>query len=474
MRTILALLCAVVFASATQAASYTTPSYTLSAGVAANPLTYSAVTDTLVHNSAAPTLVAAGGQMTDPDFGTRFLRLTSATSCAAAGGSSFMPNEGTGWTPTTNTNDTAILFASSNGWWYVQPVTLNGSAMALNGACVQIPISSGNTALYFSATNPALIFGIHGNYFASYNWQTGVTTNIFDVATIPGFTVHSLYLAFCDHADTWCATSNNSQNAGTQLAFYNLKTGATAVYDLAAATVQLGSATPVSMIGWTATDGAGCGIHETIPDPTGAYWDITLDTCTNHKSPWDSLFLQVGTANMFYIKDTDEVGGHEAMGVGPVYVNMPGTSEGVANCSPYQWSMNLWNVTNVGGGVNAGNWVGVSSCNSVWNAVTNAETGADETHMSWINNYPDAGANQYPIMVAFLEGTTAERWAYDDELTCFRCRRPIQSCKLVDHIGIGRRHRRRRSGASAICSTPTRVSITSARMSRPMACTRPS
>ncbi len=355
-----------------------------------NPLSYNAVTDTATHSGAAPSLGAAGTTTTDPDFSTRVLRVTQSSSCGLASTHSFASNEGTGWSRTINSNDTAVLVNADSGGWYVQPVTLSSGGLALNGSCVTVVGPLVGSEINFYATNPSLVYGLDSDnaHFDSYNWTNATKTQVFDVATIPGFTRTTLFLATCDGNDAWCATASNTQGNGTQVAFYDLKNGNTAVVDIAAATVQIGSATPMAMDNATASLLTACKIHEIIPDLNGAWWTITLDSCTSGSLPhlFDNLFWEMGTNHVTYIQDTNEVGGHEAMGVDGTYTASPGSPPG---CSPYSnyWNV-LWDLTNLGG--NPGNWVGVFNCSSIW--------GSDGNHLSWVNDYNDQSANSYPIL----------------------------------------------------------------------------
>lgn len=359
-----------------------------------NPTAYNAITDTNVYSSPAPKLGAAGTVTVDPDFGSKVLRVTQSGSCGTAAGGAFASNEGNGWARTINSNDQAVLISGPEGFFYLQPISLSSSSgMSLSGDCITVIGGAGNSLSgipFFAATQPELVYGLDadGKHFDSFNWNTLVTTQLVDVSTIPGFTPVSLYLAYCDANDAWCATSSNTQDSGTEGAFYNLKTGQTAVVNLAAATVQLNGGAPQAMDNITAALLAGCGIHEMIQSPDGTWVDFTLDDCTSTSLPhgFDSLYWQVGTNHVTYIQDENEVGGHEAMGIGPVYVNAPGSPPG---CSPYDnfW-VTLWNLANPGG--NPGNWVGVSDCTPVWSNYDN--------HFSWLNNRDDSYANSYPLL----------------------------------------------------------------------------
>ena len=374
----------------------------------ANPTSYNAITNTNTYRGSAPSLGAAGTTTTDPDFKTQILRITQSGSCNLTSGYSFASNEGTGWSRTINSNDTAVLLNGQSGGWYVQPVKLSSSSMALNGGCVEVAPPLAGTEMNFYATNPSLVYGLDsdGAHFDSYNWSTSTKTQVFDVAAIPGFAPATLFLATCDGNDSWCATSSNTQNEGTQAAFYNIKTGATEVVNIANATVQIGSASPVAMDHATSSLLAGCAIHEIIPGLDGAWWAITLDRCTNPSLPhgFDNLFWRLGTHHVTYIHDTNEVGGHEAMGVGATYVAAPGSPPG---CSPYSnyWTV-LWDLTNLGS--NPGNWAGVFSCSPIW--------GSDDNHFSWLNNYNDIDANSYPILSLTTAATTNTGAPYEWEL----------------------------------------------------------
>jgi hypothetical protein len=373
-----------------------------------NPISYNAITNTNTYSGSAPRLGAAGTTTTDPDFNSNVMRVTQSGSCGASSGHSFASNEGTGWSRTINSNDTALLLNLDNGDWYVQPVTLSASGMSLNGSCVAVAPPLTGSEMNFYATNPSLVYGLDSDnaHFDSYNWSTATKTQVLDVATISGFTSTTLFLATCDGNDAWCATSSNTQNNGTQAAFYNIQTKATAVVNIANATVQLGSASPVAMDNATSTFLAGCGIHEIIPGLDGTWWTITLDGCTYSGLPhdFDNLFWQLGTNHVTYIQDTNEVGGHEAMGVGATYTAAPGSPSG---CSPYSnyWTV-LWDLTNLGG--NPGNWVGVFSCSSIW--------GSDDNHFSWLNNYNDSYANSYPMLSLTTAATTNTGAPYEWEL----------------------------------------------------------
>jgi hypothetical protein len=373
-----------------------------------NPTSYNAITNTNTYSGAAPTLGIAGTTTTDPDFGTKVMRVTQSGSCSAASGHSFASNEGTGWSRTINSNDTAMLLNLDNGDWYVQPVTLSSSGMSLNGSCVEVVPPLTGTEINFYATNPSLVYGLDsdGAHFDSYKWSTATKTQVFDVATIDGFTPATLFLATCDGNDSWCATSSDTQNNGTQATFYNIKTKATEVVNIANATVQIGSASPVAMDNATSSLLAGCGIHEIIPGLDGAWWTITLDRCTSTSLPhdFDNLFWQLGTHHVTYIHDTNEVGGHEAMGVGATYTAAPGSPPG---CTPYSnyWTV-LWNLANLGD--NPGNWVGAFTCSSIW--------GSDDNHFSWLNNYDDIDANSYPILSLTTAATTNTGAPYEWEL----------------------------------------------------------
>lgn len=380
---------------------------TTSSGGSSNPLSYNAVTDTLAHNSAPPTLGAAGTTTTDPDFSSEVLRVTQSASCGVSAGRSFSANEGTGWLRTVNSNDTAVLFVTDNGAWYVQPLSLAGT-MSLNGSCVLVPFNE--TAMEFSATNPDLVFGldVDGIHFDSFNWTTNVTTQLVNVHGISGFSPTSLYLSYCDSNDAWCATSSSTQDKGTEAAFYNLQTGHTAVVNLAAATVQLDSNSPVAMDNVTAAFLAGCGIHEMIPSLDGTWWDFTVNGCSFSGLPhgFDSLYWQVGTNHVAYIQDTNEVGGHEAMGNG-VYINAPGASVGCSG-SFVSNAMALWNPSTFGG--DPGNWVGVTNCSSVWTGDFSAQ------HFAWLNNFPDSSSNSYPILNLFTTASANAGDVYEWEL----------------------------------------------------------
>ncbi len=378
-----------------------------------NPISYSAVIDTLTHNSPAPTLGAAGTTTVDPDFGSSVMRVTQNGSCGQDSTANFGPNEGTGWLRTINSNDTAVLFVNnSNGAWFVQPVTLNGSSMSLNGACIALPL--GGTGIEFEATNPNLVYGLDpdGMHFDTYNWTNGTTTQVLNIRTIPGFNPLSLYLAYCDGNDSWCATSNNSQDVGTQIAFYNLKTGATAVVDIDNQTVQIGSGSPQAMTGNGVSAGlfSGCGIHEIMPGYDGVWFGLNVhcpNAGTSLPQAFDNIFWKVGTTNVAFIQDNNESGGHEAMG-NSVYTADPGYSEG---CPAYEMGQTLWQVGNFGGGNGAGNWVGVTNCgNTTFGAL-------QDMHFSWNNDAQDSNSNSYPVMIMpWPEGGANSGQVYEWEI----------------------------------------------------------
>jgi len=397
----------------------------------ANPTSYNTITNHSTYTGAPPALGAAGTTTHDPDFGpagigTAVMRVTQAGSCGTGATNGFYANEGIGWQRSFNSNDTAILFYSDyNGVsWWVQPVTLNGSTMSLNGSCISIPFGA-PTTMDFSAVHSNLIYGLSGNYFSSWDWTThpGSPTHLVNLATIPGFTLTSPYLSECDDNDAWCATSNNVQNYGQQAAFYNLQTGHTMVFNfynssLGTPSVQIDSGTPVSTDAVITNQLSACYIHsivmsrdgtwaEFVPDDAGSNGGCTgLRALMSGSGPNSELFWQIGTNHLQFMTDSYATGGHEAMGSGSIYTNIPGPSDG--GCYMAE-GKTLWNANNPGGGVNAGYWIGIDQCQTSW------WTFGGWSHETWMNNHIDSYVNEYPTVIQFRPATISST-PYNDEL----------------------------------------------------------
>jgi hypothetical protein len=385
------------------------------------PLSYCGRTDTGSATGAAPTLGAAGTSTTDPDFGSNVIRVTQSGSCSVATGNSFTPNDGAGWKRAWNADSTKLLVETDNGSWYYfifDPVALS------LGSCVNVvPNKLGNYPNFaWNTTNR--IFGITptSTHELGY-WDTasGSATDVFDMSTIPGFTITSPYLLECDVNDAWCCMSSNTQDTGTQIGCYNAVTAHTQVLNLATATEKQDSAAPVALDNLSSSQLANCGIHTFIHDEGGTFLGASFNGCTAYPTGQTHgfLFWQLGTNHVTYdagiLWDSD----HWALGVNDVFINGLDTSN-PPPCSPYEsraWTM--WPINNIGTGnypINAG-----TAHFSMLNLCLTVDHDSGQAtqignHISWLNNKSGGSADQYPVIVGAF-GLTNMNGAYlEDEI----------------------------------------------------------
>jgi hypothetical protein len=387
-----------------------------------NPLRYNAVTDGYAHDSPAPKLGRSGTTTTDPDFGTTVLRVTQGGSCGGASTDQFSGADA-GWKPIVSVDDTGILIGRQDGYVFWQPI--NPTNMTLNGSCQTVVPTylSYINAIGMSRTTPNLVYGLSGTVIKSVQMPRGITKAVHDMAAIPGFRIHSPYLLYFDAGDQLFCTSNNYQDAGTQLGCYNKSNGTTYVLNLANATVQTNSGSPVALDNLNSSLLAGCGIHEFIVSDDATWVKIEFDECNDsaneQNGPWPNqsyvnhgeVFWQVGTNHVTY--EVYNAGGHQAMGWGSAYINSPGTPPFDEVCGSV-WGQYIQALefmymfgNNLGSGAippspPAANYTQLAACNPP----LGQGSAGYSVHQSWLNNYGDSYQNQYPIFANTAELTS--------------------------------------------------------------------
>ena len=163
----------------------------------------------------------------------------------------------------------------------------------------------------------------------------------------------------------------------------------------------------------TASNFTNCGFHEITPGLDGQWFEFVLDEfggggCLAMQHAGYNFFWQVGTNHVQRSTDIYALGGHDAMGNGSYYTNIPGPSEG--NCAYQGQGMVVWDMNNPGGGIGAGNWAGVQGCNtSLWGF-------GGTSHMAWLNNLNDSYSNKYPSVLMFHQSSGAATQTYEEEI----------------------------------------------------------
>lgn len=354
------------------------------------PLTYCGPTNTNSYSAAPPTLGAAGTTTTDPDFGTKSLRVTASGYCGETAGYSYAPNGGEGWYSAWSLDDSKVLIMSESNNWYYQGVNTSTSPISLTGTCVQVKPAKFSYVAQFSKVTANKMYGFISDEATLASWDTvpaNAVVNLKNFSTIPGATWggNAARIGGWDANDAWFCYSNNGQDVGTQIVCWNQFTGNTQVLDFATATSKQNSAAPVALDNLTVAQLANCGIHEITISPDGLWEMFGVNGCTDWPVTTTALGMwQLGTNHVTVIPMG---GSHDAMGFASVYIN------GAADqppCATYNAGWKMWLASNPGT-VASPNYVSINPC------IASTQENQDG-HLSWLNNKNDAHVNAYPII----------------------------------------------------------------------------
>ena len=356
------------------------------------PLTYCGPTDTTVRSGATPTLGAVGTETTDPDFGSKTLRITASGSCGIAAGNNYASNDGRGWGHVWALDDTQLMFNDSNGWDYVTLTGAGTPTITTNGTCVNINPTKMHYTFGYSNVTAHLIYGFAADGKTLSSWDTvtaHAVVSIHDMSTIPGFTLFTPFGLGFDNSDAWFCISNNTQENGTQIGCYNQSTTNTQVLNLTAATEQQNSSAPVALNNLSAAQLAGCGIHELTVAPDASAIFIPVNGCSAFPAgAATELVWQMGTNNIQYVPNINMASSHSAMGFNSVLINSAGNQP---PCGSFSLGWKMWSGNSMGTN-GSEHQVGLTPC----------QAGIGEQyddHLSWLNNKNDAHVNAYPIIL---------------------------------------------------------------------------
>lgn len=127
-----------------------------------------------------PTLPAAGGELTDPTFGTRILRVTDATTTPNTGGIEGAVVGYSYW-PSLNSDNTKAMFLVNSGFTRAAFYSFNAAAFTINTTASFMsaaPAGFQEYGLSWSRVNANLLYGC-GNYVLSqYNVSTDTATTV--------------------------------------------------------------------------------------------------------------------------------------------------------------------------------------------------------------------------------------------------------------------------------------------------------
>ncbi len=366
------------------------------------PLSYCARTDHNVAGGAAPRLGAAGTSTTDPDFGGKVLRVTSSGYAGTSAGHDFILP--VGYNPTFSPDDLYLLIQDFSGGKYVQgintatsPISLSGSPINVNGS----PNPGWYSAIGFSAVSD-ILYGWSPSYKTLQSWDLNTShaaTTIYDFSAMPGFTIATPYAPlgpWWDHSDGWFCAASDRQDVGTELGCYNKSTTKTQVLNLASATEQQNSGAAIALDNLTASQLAGCGIHNTLISFDGTWATITVNGCTAfpHYTTTGQILWQLGT-NHVVIDVYDS--GHSAMGFGSTLISKTSNTCGGGGYDSRAWAYKIGSNT---GAYASPHHVLMPGCVS-----TTSDPDLD-SHESWFDNKNDANANAYPLIVWSITGNS--------------------------------------------------------------------
>lgn len=388
-----------------------------------NPLTYNAITNHNTYSSPAPTLGSTEGTTTvDPDFGTTVLRVTASGSCSQDAGYDYAGSN-SGWQPMFNANDTEIMFQGdeTGDRWFIR--SFNPTSLAL-GACTRIygGACGSNFNIQFSFVNPNIIWcedPTDSNAIIQYNFSSASSTRIVDFSTVPGFTVSTLFGMQVDTSDAWVCVMNNSEDSGNIVGCYNASTGHTEVLNIANATYQADSGSPVALDNLTAAQTVGCGVHETYMRD-GSWFHFGLNGCSAFPSGYSGtgccqVFWQIGTNHVTWQPSSNSAGGagflfsgHEAMGDNG-YIIYDTASNFGGGCG-FSENPTEWNAASIGSN-GSPQYAPTQACSF--------SMSFDDDHLSWLNNAFDSYKNQYPFFAWPNRDTTNTGVPYEWEIIAF-------------------------------------------------------
>lgn len=356
------------------------------------PLTYCGQTDTSSYSAAPPTLGAAGTNTTDTDFHSVSLRVTQSGSCSEAAGGSFSANGGNGWNRSWEKNDSKVLVNSETNNWYYQGIDTTTSPISFTGSCVSVTAKLHDT-VGFSQATANLMYGYCSHSGSTLcSWDTvpaDSATTITDFASIPGFTLNSPYLLVWDNSDAWFCITNTGQDSSTQIGCYNKSNGNTQVLNLAAATEQQNSGSPVALDNLTSTQLAGCGTHTVVIGLDGTWMFISMNGCSGFPDGnQGEMFWQLGTNHVTWVPTGAGIysSSHLAMGYNGAFINSPGDQP---PCPTYGIGWKYW-LAPTPGTFAAPHYSGLAPCID--------PTEQYDDHLTWANNVNDANANAYPVI----------------------------------------------------------------------------
>lgn len=369
------------------------------------PLVYCGKTDMGVYTGAAPTLGAAGTSTTDPDFGSKVLRVTQSSSCPNAPSTdSFTPNDGEGWKHSINKDDTKVLLHSDSEGWFYQGINPNASPVTTTGACVNITPGNVNNGPLgrlgeWSFVTANLLYGLSKtdfHFLASWDTVPGhAAVNIYDWTTTPGFVAGASPFRplEIDDSDTWFCTMNGAQdNADAyQVLCYNQNTQATQLLDLHTATSKQNSSAPVALDNLSVAQLTNCVIHEITIGRDAQWIVVTLNSCTAFPNGYSTkAFWQLGTNHVTYIPSALFPSSHLSIGYVGAFISASGEDPATA-CGTFDARGWQYFFATDFGSAGSVKYVEAPACLNG----NNPNTG---THQSWLNNRNDANVNRYPLI----------------------------------------------------------------------------
>lgn len=366
------------------------------------PLAYCGPTDMAPRNPAAPTLGAAGTSTTDPDYGTKALRVTQLGSCGTSTSEGFVPNDGEGWKHSINKDNTKIrLFTQGGGPSYYQGINPSANPITTTGACVDI----GSKCLRFtnwSYVTANLLYCLSAADSVHLDsWDTvpgDPVTHIVDWSTVPGVTAGAFPFRELevDDSDIMFCTANGAQDQADafQVICYNKSNGNTQVLDLHAATSKQNSSAPVALDNLSVAQLANCVIHDVIIGRDGLWVFIPTNACTALPNPPGGavgrIFWQLGTNHVTYIPNASFTSTHMAMGYVGAFIHGNGQQPPCTSFDERGWD--YWFATDLGSNASPKYVEFPGTC---YNAVNPTST---DSHVTWLNNKNDASVNAYPII----------------------------------------------------------------------------
>lgn len=365
------------------------------------PLSYCGRTDQNVASGAAPTLGASGTTTTDPDFGSKVLRVTASGFDGEPMGYSYSTL--IGYNPSFSYDDDYFLFTGTYGRYYVQPLNPSTTPISFNGSVINAngsPNPGWYTPQGFSAVSD-ILYGWGSDYATLQSWDLNTShaaTSIVNFKTsIPGYTVTTMYAPlgpWWDHSDGWFCTGSDEQDTGTEMGCYNKSTGHTQVLNLAAATEQQNSGSPVALDNLSTSQLKGCGIHETELSFDGTWATITVNGCTAFPKYTTSgiIFWELGTNHVTY--DVYEQSSHNVAGYGSILISKWSNS-----CNSYDSRSWAYKDENNTGTYASPHYVSMPAC-------LNPPAVLFDAHESWFGNQNDANVNAYPFIMWSNTNTT--------------------------------------------------------------------